>query len=239
MNVGVIFAGGSGTRMNSRALPKQFLEIHGRPIIVHTLQHFEDHPGIDAIAVAILPEWRDHFTKLVNRYELAKVRWIVDGGGTGQQSRHRALQAVAADFDDDTVVLVHDGVRPLIDAQLITDNIEAVVLHGSAITSSKVNETIVTSGNNEVETIIPRGNLYAARAPQSFRLGAVLAAYDAAVVAGEDDTIDSCSVMRKYGTQPIHRIDGPISNIKITTAEDFYICRTYFELIENQQIAGF
>lgn len=238
MNVGVIFAGGSGTRMNSRALPKQFLEIHGRPIIVHTLQHFENHPQIDAIAVAILPEWRDHFTKLVNRYELSKVRWIVDGGGTGQQSRHRALQSVAADLDGDTVVLIHDGVRPLIDADLISANVEAVVLHGSAITCSKVNETIITSDGSDVGTIIPRENLYAARAPQSFRLGAVLAAYDAAVAAGEDDTIDSCSVMREYTGQQLHRLDGPVSNIKITTAEDFYVCRTYFELIENQQIVG-
>ena len=239
MNVGVIFAGGSGTRMNSRALPKQFLEIHGRPIIVHTLQHFEDHPDIDAVAVAILPEWRDHFTKLVNRYELAKVRWVVDGGGTGHESRHRALQAVAADFDDDTIVLIHDGVRPLIDAQLISDNIEAVVLHGSAITSSKINETIVTSDHDDIADIIPRGTLYAARAPQSFRLGAVLAAYDAAVADGQNDMIDSCSVMRAYSDLPLRRVDGPISNIKITTAEDFYICRTYFELIENQQIVGF
>lgn len=112
MSVGVIFAGGIGSRMNSRALPKQFLEVHGKPIIVRTLQHFEDHPEIEGVVVAILPEWRDHFMKLVARYELAKVRWVVDGGGTGQQSRHRALQAVAADLPGDTVVLVHDGVRP-------------------------------------------------------------------------------------------------------------------------------
>lgn len=239
MNVGVIFAGGSGTRMNSRALPKQFLEVNGKPIIVHTLQHFEDHPGIDAVVVSILPAWRDHFMKLVSRYELTKVRWVVDGGGTGQQSRHRALQAVAAECPEDTVVLVHDGVRPLIDEQLISANIQAVREHGSAITSSKINETIVTSDHGDVGTIIPRGNLYAARAPQSFRLGEILAAYDAAVAAGEDDTIDSCSVMKDFGSTPLHRVDGPISNIKITTAEDFYISRTYFELIENQQIAGF
>lgn len=239
MSVGVIFAGGIGSRMNSRALPKQFLEVHGKPIIVHTLQHFEDHPEIEGVVVAILPEWRDHFMKLVTRYELTKVRWVVDGGGTGQQSRHRALQAVAADMPEDTVVLVHDGVRPLIDAKLISDNIAGVLENGTAITCSKVNETIVTSGGNEITSIVPRGDLHAARAPQSFRLGEILAAYDAAVADGEDDTIDSCSVMKDYGSAPLHRVDGPVSNIKITTAEDFYICRTYFELIEDQQIVGF
>lgn len=239
MSVGVIFAGGIGSRMNSRALPKQFLEVHGKPIIVHTLQHFEEHPEIDGVVVAIHPEWRDHFMKLVTRYELTKVRWVVDGGGTGQQSRHRALQAVAAELSGDTVVLVHDGVRPLINAQLISDNIAGVKAHGTAITCSKVNETVVTSGENEISSIVPRGDLYAARAPQSFRLSEILGAYDAAVADGEDDTIDSCSVMKDYGSAPLHRVDGPVSNIKITTAEDFYICRTYFELIEDQQIVGF
>lgn len=239
MTVAVIFAGGSGTRMNSRALPKQFLEVNGRPIIVHTLQHFEDHPDIESVAVAILPAWRDHFMKLVSRYELTKVRWVVDGGGTGQQSRHRALQAVAAERPAETVVLVHDGVRPLIDEELITKNIRGVLEHGTAITCSKVNETIIESGNGEVDSIIPREELYAARAPQSFRLGEILGAYDAAVAQGEDDTIDSCSVMKDFGNAALHRVDGPISNIKITTAEDFYICRTYFELVENQQIVGF
>ncbi|PWH07008.1 2-C-methyl-D-erythritol 4-phosphate cytidylyltransferase [Brachybacterium endophyticum] len=239
MSVGVIFAGGIGSRMNSRALPKQFLEVNGRPIIVHTLQHFEDHPEIEAVAVAILPAWRDHFSKLVSRYELTKVKWIVDGGGTGQQSRHRALQAVSEERPADTVVLVHDGVRPLIDEGLISRNIRGVEEYGTAITCCKVNETIVTSDHGEVGSIIPRGNLFAARAPQSFRLGEILAAYDAAVASGEDDTIDSCSVMKDFGSTPLHRIDGPVSNIKITTAEDFYVSRTYFELIENQQIVGF
>src|SRR5690349_16985452 len=110
--------------MNSRALPKQFLEIHGKPIIIHTLEHFEAHPGIDAIAIAILPDYREHMRKLLKRYEIEKVRWLVDGGETGQESRHKALQAVAADCPEDSLVLIHDGVRPLIDAKLITANID-------------------------------------------------------------------------------------------------------------------
>ncbi len=238
-NVAVIFAGGSGTRMNSRALPKQFLEVHGKPIIVHTLQHFENHPDISAIAVAILPEWRDHFTKLINRYELTKIRWIVDGGGTGQDSRHRALRAVAQDCDERTVVLVHDGVRPLIDAELISRNIESVITNGSGVTCTKFNETLVESPGSTIDRTIPRDALYAARAPQSFRLGEVVQAYDRALESGETDTIDTCSVMQQFSDVQIFRVDGPPSNIKITTAEDFYVCRTYFELIENRQIVGF
>jgi 2-C-methyl-D-erythritol 4-phosphate cytidylyltransferase len=237
MNVAVIFAGGIGSRMNAKALPKQFLEVHGKPIIVHTLEHFDEHPEIDGIAIAILPQWRDHLTRLVNRYELSKVKWIVDGGETGQSSRHRALEAVAADCPPDTVVLIHDGVRPLINPQLISENIESVVLHGSAITCTKFNETVVSSETQHIEKVIPRDHIYAAQAPQSFRLSEVLGLYDRAVADGELDSIDSCSLMHRYG-HPIYRVDGPRSNIKITTAEDFYVCRTFFEIVENQQIAG-
>jgi 2-C-methyl-D-erythritol 4-phosphate cytidylyltransferase len=237
VNVAVIFAGGIGSRMNARALPKQFLEIHGKPIIVHTLERFEEHTEIDGIAIAILPSHREHLVRLLKRYEIGKARWIVDGGQTGQQSRHKALQAVAADCPEDTIVLIHDGVRPLINSQLISDNIESVVLHGSAITCTKFTETIVSSKTPSIDDIIPRDHIYAAQAPQSFRLGEILALYDRAVADGEYDSIDSASLMHRYG-EPIHRIDGPRSNIKITTAEDFYVCRTFFEIIENQQIVG-
>ena len=237
MNVALLFAGGIGSRMNTRALPKQFLEIHGKPIIIHTLEHFEAHPDIDAIAIAILPEYHEHMQKLLKRYEIEKVRWIVDGGATGQESRHKALKAVALDCPEDTVVLIHDGVRPLIDAKLISANIETVREHGSAITCTKFNETVVSSEHEHIDKVIPRDFIYAAQAPQSFPLGAILALYDRAVAEGEHDSIDSCSLMHRYGRK-IYRVVGPRSNIKITTSEDFYLCRTFFEIIENQQIVG-
>jgi len=237
VNVAVIFAGGIGTRMNSRALPKQFLEINGKPIIIHTLEHFEDHPDIDAIAVVIVADYRDQLTRLLTRYEISKVRWLVDGGDTGQVSRHRGLSAVARDCAPDAVVLIHDGVRPLINAQLISDNIESVRAHGSGITCTKVTETVTVSEEDHIDAVIPRDHLYAAQAPQSFRLGEILALYERAVAEGEHDTIDSCSLMHRYGMK-IRRVDGPRSNIKITTAEDFYLCRTFFEIIENRQIVG-
>ena len=111
-NIAVVFAGGVGARMAHSSRPKQFLEIHGRPVIVHTLDIFQQHPDIDAIAVAILPQFREHLERLVKRYELDKVKWIVDGGSTGQESRHNALKTVAESNDPDSLVLIHDGVRP-------------------------------------------------------------------------------------------------------------------------------
>jgi 2-C-methyl-D-erythritol 4-phosphate cytidylyltransferase len=237
MNVAVIFAGGIGSRMNAKALPKQFLEVHGKAIIIHTLEHFEEHPDIDAIAIAILPQYREHLTRLLNRYEFTKVKWIVDGGDTGQESRHRALKAVAEECPPTTIVLIHDGVRPLINTQLISDNIESVILHGSGITCTKFSETVVSSETEHIDDVIPRDHIYAAQAPQSFRLSEILDLYDRAVQDGELNSIDSCTLMNTYG-HDIYRVDGPRSNIKITTAEDFYTCRAFFEIIENRQIAG-
>lgn len=237
MNVAVVFAGGVGSRMGARALPKQFLEVNGKPIIVHTLEHFESHPDIDGIAVAILPKYRTHLTRLLNRFEITKVRWIVDGGATGQSSRHEALRAVAADCPDDTAVLIHDGVRPLITAALISQNIDSVERNGSGVTCTKFNETVVWSEGEQLDRVIPREFIYAAQAPQSFRLGEILGLYDRAVIDGITDSVDSCTLMHHY-QRPVFRVDGPRSNMKITTAEDFYLCRTLFEIIENQQIVG-
>lgn len=237
MNVAIIFAGGIGSRMNAGALPKQFLEVHGKPIIIHTLEHFESHPEINAVAVAILPQWRNHLVRLLTRYELAKVNWIVDGGETGQLSRHAALAAVRESCPDDAVVLIHDGVRPLINAALISANIASVQEHGSAITCTKFNETVVSATGTSITDVIPRAQLYAAQAPQSFRLGEIHSLYEQALADGERNSIDSCTLMHQYGHE-VHRVEGPRSNIKITTAEDFYTCRAFFEIIENRQIGG-
>lgn len=237
MNVAVLFAGGTGSRMNAGSVPKQFLEIHGKPIIIHTLELFEHHPEIDAIAVAILPAGREEFEKLLRRFEITKVRWVVDGGATGQESRHKALQAISLECAEDTIVLIHDGVRPLIDHEVISANIATTRDKGNAITCTKVNETIVVSSDGEVDDVIPREHLYAARAPQTFRLGEILRLYDRTVEEGEHNTIDSCSIARRYG-MPLHCVEGPHTNIKVTTGDDLHVARTFFSVIENRQLFG-
>lgn len=237
MNIAVLFAGGVGSRMKAGSVPKQFLQIHGKPIIIHTLEHFENHPEIDAIAVSILPDGRKEFERLVHRFEITKVRWIVDGGSTGQESRHNALRAVAAECPDDSIVLIHDGVRPLIDEELISRNIATVQAKGNAITSSKINETIVIAEDDAIASVLPREHLFAARAPQSFRLGEILDLYDRTVSEGESDTIDSASIMQRYGRKLYH-VEGPMSNIKVTTGDDLHIARTFFSIIETRELFG-
>lgn len=237
MNIAVIFAGGVGSRMGSGVVPKQFLEINGKPVIVHTLELFESHPEIDAVVVSILPEGRKTLEKLIRRFELEKIRWIVDGGSTGQESRHRALQAIALEVPEDSVVLIHDGVRPLINAEIISENIAAVREFGNAITCTKLNETVTSVSDEVITEVIPRDLLFAAQAPQSFVLSQILSVYDQAVADGENNSIDSCTLMRHYG-HALHALPGPRTNIKITTTEDFHMARTFFQLIENRQLEG-
>ncbi|QPK80729.1 2-C-methyl-D-erythritol 4-phosphate cytidylyltransferase [Schaalia sp. ZJ405] len=237
MNVALIFAGGIGARMRAGAVPKQFLEIYGRPVIVHTLEQFQQHPEIDAILVVILEEYRQEFLRLLDRYELSKVKWVVSGGSTGQESRHNGLKALREACPKDSVVLIHDGVRPLVDEELITANIRSVEAHGTGVTCTKTNETIVVANEPQVTDVIPRDRLWTAQAPQSFVLGEVADIYDRAVSEGITDSIDTCSLYRRYGI-PVRMVPGPHTNIKITTSSDYYIARTFFTLVEDAKAFG-
>lgn len=236
-NVAVIFAGGSGTRMNTKGRPKQFLELHGKPILIYTLELFDNHPLIDGIIVVCLKDWIDYLKKMLRKFEINKVVEIVEGGQTGQESIYNGLVAARLHFDNDSVVLIHDGVRPLIIEQTITDNINCVRENGNCITCIPATETFVVNLENSL--LIPdRSKSLLARAPQSFILGDILANHNRARAEKHDNFIDSCSLMTYYGDK-MHIVIGPIENIKITTPTDFFVFRAMVEVHENQQIFGF
>lgn len=241
MNIAVIFAGGVGKRMHSKECPKQFLKIYNKPIIIHTLEYFEKHPLIDAIVISCVEEWIPYLEELIYKYRIEKVKKVVVGGETGQLSIYNGLKA-AEDVanGEKAIVLIHDGVRPLINAKLITDNIESVKKNGSAITTAVVKETIlvVNEGTATINYVPSRKNSRVARAPQSFWLNDILNAHEKALSEGKKDYIDSCTMMQEYGYD-LFLVDGPGENIKITTPEDFYIMRAILEAKENAQIYGF
>lgn len=239
MNIACIFAGGVGSRMRSKEIPKQFLCIHGKPIIIHTLEIFENHKDIDCIVVACKDEWIDHLRKLLEKFKITKVKCITGGGKTGQLSIYNTLiEAEKLTSDDNSIVLIHDGVRPLITEKTITDNIKSVMEFGSCITSVKVKETIMlVSEDNSIDYIPDRANSRLARAPQSFYLKDILKAHRAALSENIDNFIDSCSMMQYYGKK-MYLVDGPDENIKITTPGDFYIMRAILDAREDNQIYG-
>ena len=241
MNIAVIFAGGVGSRMHSKERPKQFLEMYNKPIIIHTLEHFQNHPMTDAIVVVCIESWISYLNELLYKFRIEKVKKVVPGGETGQLSIYHGLKAAKEVANEEkAVVLIHDGVRPLITEKLITNNIEAVRRYGSAITTAKVKETIlvVNEQDSSIDYVPSRNNSRVAKAPQSFWLDEILSAQEKALAKGERDWIDSCTLMQEYGFK-MHLIDGPSQNIKITTPEDFYTMRAILEAKENEQIYGF
>lgn len=240
MNIAVIFAGGVGSRMHSRSKPKQFLTIHEKPIIIYTLEKFENHKEIDAIVVSCVEEWIPYLRDLISKANITKVREIVPGGETGQLSIYNGL-LVAERISEGkkSIVLIHDGVRPLINEKTVTDNVSSVRQHGSAITCVKVKETVmVVSQDNSIDSIPNRSNSRLARAPQSFYLDDIIAAHRKALSEGKTNFIDSCSMMQYYGMK-LYLVDGPEENIKITTPEDFYTMRALLDAKENAQIYGY
>lgn len=239
MNIGVIFAGGTGKRMRSKDKPKQFLEIYNKPIIIYTLEHFEHNPEIDAVVVACVEEWIPVLREYLYRFRIGKVRKIVPGGATGQLSIYSGLCAAEeVAGEEDAIVLIHDGVRPLINQELLSANIACVKKHGNAITAGIVKETIVVvDENNRVEQVPTRAKSRVAKAPQAFRLEDILSAHRKALEEGFTDFIDCCSMMHYYGHE-LFMIDGPYENIKITTPDDYYTMRALLEAKENAQIYG-
>ena len=202
MNIALIFAGGVGTRMNTKAKPKQFLELHGKPIIVYTLELFQTHPEIDGIVIVMVAEWVDVMKELLARYQLTKVVEVVEGGETGQLSIFNGLKAAEKHFRADSTVLIHDGVRPLIDHDIITANIKQVQRSGNAITTSPTIETFVVVDDDMVVQEVPaRKHSRLAKAPQSFVLSKIISIHRNALQDGITNSIDSCTLMSQYGHQ--------------------------------------
>lgn len=241
MNTALIFAGGTGTRMNSRTKPKQFLDLHGKAIIIHTIEYFEHNSDIDAICVVCIEGWIDYLKKLIKKEDFKKIKWIVPGGNSGQESIYNGLKAIHDDeqTDDDTVVLIHDGVRPLINDKLITDNIECVRKNGSAITVSPAIETIIkTDENHMITETVERQKCCLGRAPQGFFLKDIYECHLKANAMDKHDFVDSSSMMIFFGHK-LYTVEGPAENIKITTPSDYYVFKSIMEEREARQIMGF
>lgn len=238
MNIAVIFAGGSGKRMNTVSRPKQFLELNGKPVIIYTLELFDNHPQVDGIVVVCISPWIPFLEKQLKKFEINKVSCIVPGGETGQESIYNGLSAAASYYGEECNVLIHDGVRPLITAQTISDCVKMVEEKGNCITCIPATETFVVKQEDGSLEIPTRNNSLIARAPQCFKLKDILCVHHKAQMEGKFDFIDSCTMMSHYGHH-MNTIIGPMENIKITTPTDFFIFRAMVEVHENQQIFGY
>lgn len=239
MNIAIIFAGGSGVRMGA-GIPKQFLEINGKPVIIHTLQLFQYHDMIDKIYISVLKDYIPYMKDLVDMFRITKTAAVIPGGETAQDSIYNALKKAEEENPEDSIVLLHDGVRPFVSYEVITDNINSVKEKGNGITCTSCYETILlsTDGNN-VDSVPYRKETFAAQAPQSFYLKDIIAAHDVvrARPNGYENMVDACTILRSQGL-PVHMVPGNRGNIKVTTPEDVYMFRALLQYKENEQAFG-
>lgn len=243
-NIAIIFAGGTGQRMNSRSKPKQFLELHGKPILVYTLEKFQYHPEIDGIVLVTLTDWIEYCEHLKTKYQLTKLRAVISGGASATESAYNGLVKAGELYPKDSIVLIHDGVRPLIEEETISKDIACVKEFGNAITVSPAIETITLFSeecnnvdNKEVTQVIERSKCLMARAPQCFYLKDILSVYNKSLENGDKAFIDSATMMMNYGHK-LYTVEGKPENIKITTPNDFFMFKAIMDARENTQIFG-
>lgn len=233
---GLIFAGGIGSRMNYESKPKQFLEVDNKPIIVHTLEFFQKNPEVDEIVVVCVEDWIDYLKDKLKEFHIDKVKWIVPGGKTGQLSIYNGLKKLEENCadPDDAIVLIHDGVRPLINQQIIHDNIVEVQQNRTSVTVTPAIETVITvDENGSVKDTVDRSACRMAKAPQTFYLGDILKAHKKVLAEGKENMIDSATLM-SYCGHKIFTVEGPSENIKITTPSDYYIFKTLYAAKNGQ-----
>lgn len=242
MNIAIIFAGGIGQRLNNgeNFTPKQFLKINDKPIIIRTLELFQTHKDIDKIYISIHPDYYEYMQELVKYYYITKIAGIVNGGKTGQESIYNALKLAQKENPQDSIVLIHDGVRPNITEEVITKNIECTKKNGNAITCTSCFETILISENGINPEHVPyRKDTYAAQAPQTFHLGEVIEAHEITRKTNPNytDIVDTCTLYKTLNKKTF-MVKGNRGNIKITTIEDLYILRALIRYKEDLEAFG-
>lgn len=242
MNIAIIFAGGLGQRLNNgeNSTPKQFLKINDKPIIIRTLELFQTHKDIDKIYISIHPDYYEYMQELVKYYYITKTAGIVNGGEIGQESIYNALKLAQKENPQDSIVLIHDGVRPNITEEVITKNIECSKKNGNAITCTSCFETILISENGINPEHVPyRKDTYAAQAPQTFHLGEVIEAHEITRKTNPNytDIVDTCTLYKTLNKKTF-MVKGNRGNIKITTIEDLYILRALIRYKEDLEAFG-
>lgn len=229
MITAMLFAGGSGVRMESSDLPKQFLEVGGKPIIIHTMEHFSKHPMVDAIVVACKEDWIDYLKNLVAQFGITKVKSIVPGGANGFDSIHNGVVATSEfSKNDDDIILICDGVRPMLSEKLITDCIEHTKKCKTAVPVTPSIDSLLYSIDGETcGKSYERNTMYITQAPQGYTMERILWAHSEAYKRGILNPVSSSELFIELGVK-VHIFKGERFNIKVTTPEDLITLRSQF-----------
>lgn len=222
MNIALLTAAGKGTRMHTE-IPKQFLHINNKPVILYTMETFQKHPQIDAILIVTLDSWKDMVWAYAKQYNIDKLRWVIPGGETGQASIRTGIAMLARECNADDIVMVHDGNRPLISDEIISDSLATYKRHGSAVAAIPCIEAIYKSINGEQsEMTLDRKGLFRTQTPHTYSLKKLLWAHEKAKEQGIENTTATCVLMTMLG-ETIYFSKGSEKNLKLTTQDDIEI----------------
>ena len=223
MNIALIIAGGVGARMH-QDIPKQFINVYDKPVIIYTLEAFQKHPNIDAIEVVCLDGWHDILRAYAKQFGITKLENVVSGGAVGQDSIRNGLFDIATRHTDaDDIVLIHDAIRPMVSADIISDNIRVCRQYGNAITVIPCTAAMLKTADGLVsDTTIPRDNLKSTQTPQTFFLQEIVEVHKEALKRGITNSIASCTLYIEMG-KPVYMSIGSEKNLKLTTSEDIEI----------------
>lgn len=230
MNIAIIIAGGSGSRMG-QDIPKQFINVYDKPILIYTLESFQKHPQVDAIEVVCIDGWHDVLWAYAKQFNIDKLKWVVSGGKTGQESIRNGVYNLEAKVTDDDVIIIHDGIRPLVEPSVLTDVISKCSKYGNAVTSMPYNEQIFVI-DDEISTVqyIPRETLRRVSTPQAYKFGLLDAKYHEAF--GKEIGIYGSSytntMMVELGER-LYFAAGSDKNIKLTTKDDIEMFKAYLK----------
>ena len=224
----VIFAGGVGSRMKSADIPKQFIEVEGKPIIIHTIEKFESHLQVDKIVVACLENWIPVLEWELKKYDIEKVVSIVPGGSNGHESIHNGLMEVNKYSSNDDIVLICDGVRPLISEKLITTCIEETKKFGTAVPVTPSIDSVLESKDGVFcNKNYDRSTMFITQAPQGYYMEKIMWAHQEAAKRNIKAPTSSSELLIELG-EKVHLFIGDRQNIKVTTPEDLYTLRSSY-----------
>lgn len=222
-NIALIIAGGVGARMG-QDIPKQFLNVYDKPVIVYTMEAFQDHPDIDAIEIVCIEDWKGALLAYAKQFGIAKLENIVSGGENGQDSIRNGLYDIAERYSGDKdIVLIHDAIRPMVSQEIITDNIRVCRENGNAITVVPCTAAMLKTYDSLSTTEqVPRDNLKITQTPQAFFLMDIVAAHKEALNKGITNSVASCTMYIELGKK-LYMSQGSEKNLKLTTTEDIEI----------------
>lgn len=230
--IAIIVAGGSGHRMG-QDIPKQFMNVYDKPVLIYTLEGFQRHPQVDEIEVVCIDGWHDILWAYAKQFNITKLKWVISGGKTGQESIRNGVYHLEGIANDDDVIIIHDGIRPLVDESVLSDVIIKCKQYGNAVTSLPYNEQIFVvnqEDENTTKRYIPRETLRRISTPQAYKFGTLSLKYHEAFEkkVGIYGSSYTNTMMVELG-EVLHFATGSDKNIKLTTKDDFEMFKAYLK----------